>query len=189
MYVGWNPIKTQCIKIALQNELNVIVLANKRTEKKFTRFDVLSWARQGPPPLPTTSSSVILFIVSECVTVSAFRIHISQRNKTKQNEKLRLATISSMFRDLHVCVHWYNEIHVNPCHKRRRTMRMEKANRTRFFLFLTSLLETSLFQLDVPSLMMDVGRHSRRKYFCRPRSGSNYFGCVDCRSSEEIFSG
>lgn len=90
---------------------------------------------------------------------------------------------------LHVCVHWYNEIHVNPCHKRRRTMRMEKANRTRFFLFLTSLLETSLFQLDVPSLMMDVGRHSRRKYFCRPRSGSNYFGCVDCRSSEEIFSG
>lgn len=24
--------------------------------------------------------------------------------------------------------------------------------------------------------MMDVGRHSRRKYFCRPRSGSNYFG-------------
>lgn len=186
MYVGWNPIKTQCIKIALQNELNVIVLANKRTEKKFTRFDVLSWARQGPPPLPTTSSSVILFIVSECVTASAFRIHISQRSKTKN---LGWQRFPRNIVYLHVCVHWYNEIHVNPCHKRRRSMRMEKANRTRFFLFLTSLLETSLFQLDVPSLMMDVGRHSRRKYFCRPRSGSNYFGCVDCRSSEEIFSG
>lgn len=42
-FLRQNPIKSQCIKIALQNELNVIVLANKKDpNKKLTRFDALS---------------------------------------------------------------------------------------------------------------------------------------------------